>query len=225
MASVGSDCHFELLGMTAPFRRRAERRGYYSARAGVSIPDTVHSAHELGRPTTRPTRAPGCRRRIDAYLDHLRVVRRLARSHARELRAATSCCSARFAAGAGRARRGARPRRPRSVRPRADDARATRRARSRGSSPRSAASTSSSSSIDGSTANPAEDLRAPRAWPALPKFCRLERGRSAARRARHVHAPGPARPRAHRTAVRDRPARLGAGRGCAQATSTSTPAI
>ena len=52
--------------------------------------------------------------------------------------------------------------------------RGCRRDRWRARSPRCAASTGSSCSIGGSTDNPADDLRPPRAWPALPKFLSIE---------------------------------------------------
>ena len=109
---------------------------------------------------------------IDAYLDHLRVERRLAdhtlESYGRDLRAL-----AEYAAGAGRA-------------PEALD-RATldafvQQQRTRGLSPRSVARMVASvrgyykflvldRRLDRS---PADDLTPPRAWPALPKFLSLE---------------------------------------------------
>jgi integrase/recombinase XerD len=108
---------------------------------------------------------------IDAYLDHLRVERRLAKhtldSYARDLAALTA-----FAARRGRV-------------PEALDRRAleefVRQQMTRGLSPRSVARLVAAvrgfyrflvldRRID---ANPADDLRSPRAWPALPRFLSL----------------------------------------------------
>ena len=109
---------------------------------------------------------------IDAYLDHLRVERRLAGhtldSYARDLAALAA-----FAAAAGR-------------RPEALDRQAleafVRRQMTDGLSPRSVAR--SVAAVRGFyhflvldkhlEYSPAEDLRPPRAWPALPKFLSLE---------------------------------------------------
>ena len=60
--------------------------------------------------------------------------------------------------------------------------------------------------------SPAEDLRPPRAWPALPKFLSIEEVDALIAAARRLDAARAARPRAHRAAVRDRPARLRARR-------------
>jgi integrase/recombinase XerD len=109
---------------------------------------------------------------IDAYLDHLRVERRLAdhtlESYGRDLRAL-----AEFAAGAGR--------RPETLDRAALEA-FVRQQRTRGLSPRSVARMVASvrgfykflvldRRLDHS---PADDLSPPRAWPALPKFLSLE---------------------------------------------------
>jgi integrase/recombinase XerD len=109
---------------------------------------------------------------IDSYLDHLRVERRLAghtlESYARDLRALAA-----FAAG-------------RDVAVEALDRRAleafVREQMSRGLSPRSVAR--SVAAVRGFyrflaigervSQNPADDLRPPRAWPALPKWLSLE---------------------------------------------------
>jgi integrase/recombinase XerD len=109
---------------------------------------------------------------IDAYLDHLRVERRLAdhtlESYGRDLRALGE-----FAAGAGR--------RPETLDRAALEA-FVRQQRTRGLSPRSVARMVAAvrgfykflvldRRLDHS---PADDLSPPRAWPALPKFLSLE---------------------------------------------------
>ena len=108
----------------------------------------------------------------DAYLDHLRVERRLAdhtlESYARDLRALGE-----FAAGAGRE--------PEALE-RQDLEAFVRDRRAAGLSPRSVARMVAAVrgyyrflSIDRQLErNPADDLRPPRAWPALPKFLSLE---------------------------------------------------
>jgi integrase/recombinase XerD len=109
---------------------------------------------------------------VEAYLDHLRVERRLAdhtlESYARDLRALAA-----YAAGGGRPPEGLdRPALEQFV----------REQRERGLSPRSVARMVASvrgfyrflvldRRLDSS---PADDLRPPRAWPALPKFLSLE---------------------------------------------------
>ena len=109
---------------------------------------------------------------IDAYLDHLRVERRLAghtlESYARDLRALAA-----FAAGAGR-------------RPEALDRPAleafVRQQMIDGLSPRSVARSVAAVrgfyrylALDRALEqNPADDLRPPRAWPPLPKFLSLD---------------------------------------------------
>jgi integrase/recombinase XerD len=109
---------------------------------------------------------------VDAYLDHLRVERRLA-AHTLESYARDLAALAEFAAGEGRG-------------PGALDRRAlesfVRQQMSRGLSPRSVARTVAA--IRGFfrflvlerqlESSPAEDLRRPRAWPALPKVLSLE---------------------------------------------------
>jgi integrase/recombinase XerD len=109
---------------------------------------------------------------VDAYLDHLRVERRLA-AHSLEGYARDLASLAEFAAGAG-------------TRPEALDRRAleafVRQQMSRGLSPRSVARTVAA--VRGFfrflvldrrlETNPADDLRPPRAWPALPRFLSLE---------------------------------------------------
>jgi integrase/recombinase XerD len=109
---------------------------------------------------------------IDAYLDHLRVERRLAdhtlESYGRDLRAL-----AEYAAGAGR--------RPETLDRAALEA-FVRQQRTRGLSPRSVARMVAAvrgfykflvldRRLDRS---PADDLTPPRAWPALPRFLSLE---------------------------------------------------
>jgi integrase/recombinase XerD len=109
---------------------------------------------------------------IDAYLDHLRVERRLSshtlESYARDLRGLAD-----FAAGAGR---------PVDALDRRELEAFVAEQRARGQSPRSVARAVASVRgyyrfllLDQRLAdNPAEDLRPPRAWPALPKFLSLE---------------------------------------------------
>jgi integrase/recombinase XerD len=109
---------------------------------------------------------------IDNYLDHLRVERRLAahsvESYARDLRALAA-----YAAGAGR--------RLDSL-DRPDLEAFVREQRARGLSPRSVARLVAAVRgfyrflvLDHAIAsNPADDLRPPRAWPALPKFLSIE---------------------------------------------------
>jgi integrase/recombinase XerD len=109
---------------------------------------------------------------IDAYLDHLRVERRLSthtlESYARDLRGL-----AEFAAGTGR---------PVDALDRRELEAFVAEQRARGQSPRSVARAVASVRgyyrfllLDQRLAdNPAEDLRPPRAWPALPKFLSLE---------------------------------------------------
>jgi len=109
---------------------------------------------------------------IDAYLDHLRVERRLSNntleSYARDLRGL-----AEFAAGAGR---------PLDALDRRELEAFVAGQRARGQSPRSVARAVAAVRgyyrfllLDQRLAeNPAEDLRPPRAWPALPKFLSLE---------------------------------------------------
>jgi integrase/recombinase XerD len=109
---------------------------------------------------------------IDAYLDHLRVERRLSantlESYARDLRGL-----AEFAAGAGR---------PIDALDRRELEAFVAEQRTRGQSPRSVARAVAAVRgyyrfllLDQRLAqNPAEDLRPPRAWPALPKFLSLE---------------------------------------------------
>ena len=106
--------------------------------------------------------------RIDAYLDHLRVARRLSantlESYARDLRHL-----AEFAAGAKRGL---------DVLTLDDLEAFVRELMTKGYSPRSAARTVASirgfyqfQQLDRRLQhNPAEDLRAPRAWPSLPKY-------------------------------------------------------
>jgi integrase/recombinase XerD len=109
---------------------------------------------------------------IDAYLDHLRVERRLAdhtlESYGRDLRAL-----AEFAAGAGR--------RPETL-DRATLEAFVRQQRTRGLSPRSVARMVAAVRgfykflvLDRRLEHsPADDLTPPRAWPALPKFLSLD---------------------------------------------------
>src|SRR6476646_283226 len=109
---------------------------------------------------------------VDAYLDHLRVERRLAghtlESYARDLRALAA-----YAAGAGRAVESLdRPALEAFV----------RQQRGRGLAPRSVARMVAAVRglfrflvLDRHLASsPADDLRPPRAWPALPTFLSVE---------------------------------------------------
>jgi integrase/recombinase XerD len=109
---------------------------------------------------------------IDAYLDHLRVERRLA-DHTLESYARDLMALAEYAAGAGRAVDALdRPALEAFV----------REQRSGGLSPRSVARRVAAVrgfyrflAVDRRlSSNPADDLRPPRAWPALPKFLTLE---------------------------------------------------
>lgn len=123
------------------------------------------------RDSGKPSEASNARL-IDAYLDELRVVRRLAEntleSYGRDLSQL-----ARFAA----AKRASLPRLSRS-----DLEAFVRDARGSGLSPRSVRRMVAAVRgfyrflvVDGHVdLNPADDLRAPRAWPALPKFLSLE---------------------------------------------------
>jgi integrase/recombinase XerD len=109
---------------------------------------------------------------VDAYLDHLRVERRLAdhtlESYARDLSALSA-----YAAGAGR---------PVEALDRQALEAFVREQRGRGLSPRSVARLVAA--VRGFfrflvldrrlAANPADDLRPPRAWPALPTFLSIE---------------------------------------------------
>src|SRR4051812_15233717 len=109
---------------------------------------------------------------IEAYLDHLRVERRLADhtldSYARDLRSLAG-----FAAG---------QQRPLDALDRAALESFVRGLRSRGLSPRSVARTIAAVRgfyrflvVDRHLeASPADDLRPPRAWPALPKCLSIE---------------------------------------------------
>jgi integrase/recombinase XerD len=109
---------------------------------------------------------------VDAYLDHLRVERRLAdhtlESYARDLAALGA-----YAAGAGRAI---------DALDRQALEQFVREQMTRGLSPRSVARTVAAVRgfyrflvLDRRLgSNPADDLRPPRAWPALPKFLSLE---------------------------------------------------
>jgi integrase/recombinase XerD len=109
---------------------------------------------------------------VDSYLEHLRVERRLAEhtleSYARDLQGLLA-----FAAGLERA--------PETL-SRADLEAFVREQRSRGLSPRSVARSVAAIRglyrylvIDGKIErNPAEDLRPPQAWPALPNFLSIE---------------------------------------------------
>ena len=109
---------------------------------------------------------------IDAYLDHLRVERRLA-DHTLESYARDLVALAEYAAGAGRAV---------DALDRASLEAFVRDQRTGGLSPRSVARRVAAVRgfyrflvVDRRlAANPADDLHPPRAWPALPKFLTLE---------------------------------------------------
>jgi len=109
---------------------------------------------------------------IDAFLDHLRVERRLA-DHTLDNYARDLAALGRYAAGAGR---------PIEALDRAGLEAFVREQRTNGLSPRSVARRVAA--VRGFyrflvldrriRANPADDLRPPRAWPALPKFLSVE---------------------------------------------------
>jgi integrase/recombinase XerD len=109
---------------------------------------------------------------VDAYLDHLRVERRLA-DHTLESYARDLAALAQYAAGATRAL---------EALDRADLEAFVREQRARGLSPRSVARRVAAVrgfyrflAVDRRIArNPADDLRPPRAWPSLPKFLSLD---------------------------------------------------
>jgi integrase/recombinase XerD len=109
---------------------------------------------------------------IDAYLDHLRVERRLA-EHTLESYARDLAALAEYAAGVER---------PVEALERADLEAFVRQRRSQGLAPRSVARMVAAVrgyyrflAIDRRLErNPAEDLQPPRAWPALPKFLTIE---------------------------------------------------
>ena len=109
---------------------------------------------------------------IDAFLDHLRVERRLA-DHTLDNYARDLDALGRYAAGAGR---------PLEALDRAGLEAFVREQRTNGLSPRSVARRVAAVRgfyrflvLDGRIrANPADDLRPPRAWPALPTFLSLE---------------------------------------------------
>jgi len=109
---------------------------------------------------------------IDAYLDHLRVERRLA-AHTLESYARDLGALAEYAAGAGR---------PPDALDRHDLEAFVRHAMARGLSPRSVARMVAAVRgfyrflvVDRQLErNPADDLRPPRAWPALPRFLSME---------------------------------------------------
>src|SRR5262245_39875217 len=109
---------------------------------------------------------------VDAYLDHLRVERRLA-AHTLESYARDRAALAEFAAG--------RERRPESL-DRADLDAFVRQQRTAGLSPRSVARRVAAVRgfykflvVDRRLeTNPSDDLRPPHAWPALPKFLSIE---------------------------------------------------
>ncbi len=153
---------------------------------------------------------------IDTYLTYLRDVRRVAQNTARELRA--------------------RPRRAGRRSPRSADAPVeslerhdleafVRELMTRGLAPRSVARTVAS--VRGfyrfvaleqkREESAAADLRAPRAWPALPKFLYLDEVDRLLAQPDTVDAARAARQGADRSALRQRHARLGAGRAASRA--------
>ena len=144
IASVGSDCHFERTDM---LRRPQEQ----------TADGSIVASHD------RP-----------AYLDHLRVERRLAahtlESYARDLRALAALRRQREARTVDALDRAALEA---FVRGSSEPA-GCRRDRWRERSRPCAGSTAFSCSTARLTHNPADDLRPPRAWPALPKFLSLE---------------------------------------------------
>src|ERR687886_531656 len=108
---------------------------------------------------------------IDRYLDHLRVERRVA-DHTLETYARYGGALAEYAAGAGR---------PVESLDRAALEAFVREQRSRGLSPRSVARRVAAVrglyrflALEGAAASPADDLRPPRAWPALPKYLSVD---------------------------------------------------
>src|SRR4249919_854575 len=156
ICSVGSDCHFERTGMRSRPQEQAA--------------DTIIVVGE-GRVTESLVVSRGSLV-VDAYLDHLRVERRLAghtlESYGRDLRALAA-----YAAGAGR---------PVESLDRPALEAFVREQRSRGLAPRSVAR--AVAAVRGYyrflvldrrlERNPADDLQPPRAWPALPKFLSLD---------------------------------------------------
>ena len=220
MASVGSDCHFDC-DRHEWFRRRALQPLTLLLGSEVSnsrLDVLSGSPHRDSRLATR------------ARADDRRLPEPSARrapavgEHARELRPRSRRCSRRSPASAGprvealgRDELEAFVREQMVPRPGAAIGRARR-------SPASAASTGSSRSSGSWTSSPADDLRPPRAWPALPKFLSLEEVDPLIAQPDTSHAARPARPRDDRAALRDRPARLRARQRCAPATCTSTRA-
>ena len=93
ICSVGSDCHFERTGMR--IKTSGTSRGYYHSRqsAGVSRRRGVASSEFAAMDRESPA--------IDAYLDHLRVERRLA-AHTLESYARDLTALAEYAAGTSR---------------------------------------------------------------------------------------------------------------------------
>src|SRR5262245_32623832 len=155
ICSVGSDCHLDRDGIS--FRTSDASREYYHSRPGGSVTSVGEHAHE-------PL--------VDAYLDHLRVERRLApltvESYARDLAALAG-----YAAGTAQRI---------DALDRAQLEAFVREQRAGGLSPRSVARRVAAVrgfyrflTVDRRiTANPSEDLRPPRAWPSLPKFLSLD---------------------------------------------------
>ena len=158
---------------------------------------------------------------IDAYLDHLRVERRLAEhtleSYARDLRALAA-----FAAGDGRALEALDRRGARSVRAAADGARAVAAVGGAGGRGDPRLLSLPRRSTGASSESPADDLRPPRAWPALPKFLSLEEVDALHRAARRRDAARPARSRDDRAAVRDRACASPSSSASARPICTST---
>ena len=138
IASVGSACHFERNAMWNLVGARRTRRATRDCTAAaserrvrrvVSCP-RAHARRRAPKPWTQST--PRHRRRplagtsfLDAYLDHLRVERRLA-AHTLESYGRDLVLLARYAAGREAAGRGAHARRPRGVHARADGGRPRR---------------------------------------------------------------------------------------------------
>ena len=157
---------------------------------------------------------------IDAYLDHLRIERRLSdhtlESYARDLRSL-----ARFAASDGAAIEALDRRRLEAF---------VGQQRARGLSPRSVARTVAALRgfyrflvLERRLArSPADDVLPPRAWPALPKFLSAEDVERLIAQPDTSVPLGDPRPRDDRSPVRDRDARVGAGGRSAPPTCTPT---
>ena len=192
------------------FRRAAEKLMLVPVVPAVNAQRDRPATAELARELDDVARCDGVSALVDAYLSHLAVERRLSpntvESYGRDLAQLAAVC------------------RRRSSRPvEALDRRALERSCAQlmgeGRSPRSVARAVACFRgfyrflvVSGHRSdNPAVDLRAPRAWKTLPKFLSMDEVDRLLRRAGHDAAARPARSRADRAALRDGPARVGAG--------------